>query len=157
MFILLACTVGVNKMLTFHFCKTIVLRSVRFNDKELAHPFDLHRSERLIKLIIINYSRDVTQQISSVKMVFSTYSKQRILYLHNKGFRAPSIKKMLEEEGLYVSRIGIHTFLLKFKETDCITRRLGSGRPSKITTEVKKIVEMTMRLELGNIEILKMI
>ena len=101
----------VNEKLTFRFCKTIVLRSVRFNDKKLAHPFNLRSNERLIKLIIIiiiNYSCDVTQQISSVKMVFSTYLKQRILYLHNKGFRAPSIKKMLEEEGLYVSRIGIH-------------------------------------------------
>ena len=54
-------------------------------------------------------------------------------------------EQMLEEEGLYVSRIGIHKFLVKFKETGCITRRLGSSCPSKITTEVKKIVGMTMR------------
>ena len=78
-------------------------------------------------------------------MVYSFYKKQRILYLHRKGFRPPTIKKILEKEGLKSTRIGIYKLLERFNNTGCITRQPGSGRPSKVTEEIKKIVEEQMR------------
>ena len=78
-------------------------------------------------------------------MVYSFYKKQRILYLHRKGFRPPTIKKILEKEGLKSTRTGIYKLLERFNNTGCITRQPGSGRPSKVTEEIKKIVEEQMR------------
>ena len=78
-------------------------------------------------------------------MVFTSYKKQRILYYYERRFKPPTIKKKLEEEGLYASKVGIYKFLKKFLESGCITRSVGSGRPSKITMEVKRVVEAQMQ------------
>ena len=78
-------------------------------------------------------------------MVFTSYKKQRILYYYERGFKPPTIKKKLEEEGLYASRVVIYKFLKKFLESGCITRSVGSGRPLKITMEVKRVVEVQMQ------------
>ena len=43
------------------------------------------------------------------------------------------------------SRVGIAKFWRKFEETGSIGRRPGSGRPSKITAEIKALVEDQMR------------
>ena len=43
------------------------------------------------------------------------------------------------------SRSGICKFIRRYKETGSIGRRPGSGRPSKITEEIKQIVEEQMR------------
>ena len=77
-------------------------------------------------------------------MVYSFYKKQRILYLNWKGFRPPTIQKILEKEVLTSTKIGIYKLLERFKNTGCITRRPGSGRPSKVTEEIKQIVEEQM-------------
>ena len=78
-------------------------------------------------------------------MVYSSYLKQRILYFYLKGHRAPTIRKLLLEENIKASRVGIASFLKKFEETGCLTRRPGSGRPSKATAEIKEIMEQQMR------------
>ena len=39
----------------------------------------------------------------------------------------------------------MHRFLLKFEETGSVSRRVGSGRPSKMTAEIKQLVEELMR------------
>ena len=52
--------------------------------------------------------------------------KQRILYYNLQGFKAPTIAKLLQEEGT-------------------IAQRPSSGPPSTITPEVKRIVEEQMR------------
>ena len=80
-------------------------------------------------------------------MVYSFYKKQRILYLHRKGFRPPTIQKILEKEGLTSTRIGIYKLLERFKNTGCITSQPGSGCPSKVTDEIKQIVEEQMSLD----------
>ena len=77
-------------------------------------------------------------------MVFSIYIKQRILSFYADGLRAPSISKKLFEEGFIVSRRGVYKFLQKYRQTGDIGGRLGSGRPSKITEEVKSIVDSQM-------------
>ena len=78
-------------------------------------------------------------------MVFSEYKKQRILYYDMKGYRAPTIRRLLREEKLDASRVGIAKFLKKVKATGSISRTPSSGRPSKITGEMKEIVEAKMR------------
>ena len=79
-------------------------------------------------------------------MVYSWYEKRRILYYHQCGKLPPTIAKLLEEEGtIKTSRAGVAKFIKKFELTGSIARTPGSGRPSKITTEIKQIVEEKMR------------
>ena len=78
-------------------------------------------------------------------MVYSSYKKERIIYLHSKGLKAPTIKKILAKEGMIASREEIHKFIERFKESGCCARRAGSGRPSKITDDIKRIVEIQMQ------------
>ena len=80
-------------------------------------------------------------------MVYSDYKKQRIIYLHAQGHRPPTIEKMLQQENLRCSRVGIHKFLKVYHATGSIARQPGSGRPSKVTAEIKTIVEQQMRLD----------
>ena len=80
-------------------------------------------------------------------MVFSEYKKQRILYFHAKGVKAPTIANLLHEEGLVCSRVGIAKFLRKFMHTGTFKRQPGSGRPSKIMRGIKKVVDDQMRLD----------
>lgn len=78
-------------------------------------------------------------------MVYSSYTKQRIVYYYRKGYRAPTICQLLQKEQISTTRVGIAKFLDKYEETGSIARAPGSGRPTKITAEVKEIVEAKMR------------
>ena len=81
-------------------------------------------------------------------MVFSSYVKQRILSHDSRGLRPPTIAKIpLEEEGIKVSRKGILKFLSRYRLTDTVCRQPGSGRPSKLTEEMKAIVEHQMQVD----------
>ena len=77
--------------------------------------------------------------------MFSTYKKQRILYYHLQGFKPPTIAKLLRQEDMRASRWRIHTFIQRYEETGTTSRRAGSGRPSKVTAEIRAIVEEQMR------------
>ena len=77
-------------------------------------------------------------------MVLSTYKKQRIIYLYNLGYKSPTIKKLLQEEGVAVTRQSIHRFLRVYRETGTIKRREASGRPTKLTPTVRALVEQKM-------------
>ena len=77
-------------------------------------------------------------------MVFTEYTKRRILFYHAKGRCAPTIAKLLEEEGIVVSRRGMDAFLVRVQQTRDIARRPGRGRPSMRTDEVKEVVETAM-------------
>ena len=76
--------------------------------------------------------------------MYSTYKRQRIVYYFNQGHKAPTISRLLHAEGLSASRRGIHKFLTKYLQTGSIGRRPGSGRLSKITEEIKAIVDEQM-------------
>ena len=81
-------------------------------------------------------------------MVYTRYAKQRILHFHFKeNLRALTIAKALLEEGIQTSRRGVAKFLMKYKSTGTILRCPGSGRRSKITQEVKELVEAQMHLD----------
>ena len=78
-------------------------------------------------------------------MVYSTYKQLRILFYYFKGYWSTNIHKCLMKEGMITSRSGICKFIRRYKETGSIGRRPGSGRPSKITEEIKQIVEEQMK------------
>lgn len=80
-------------------------------------------------------------------MVYSSYVQQRILSLHQEGYRAPTICRLLHEEKLTVSKSGAYYVIRKYAETGTIARRAGSGRRSKVTAEVKHMVEAQMILD----------
>ena len=54
---------------------------------------------------------------------------------------------MLAKEKLKCSRVGVAKFLKVYEATGWIARQPGSGRPSKITVEIKDKVEEQMRLD----------
>ena len=78
-------------------------------------------------------------------MIFSTDKKQRIFFFASRGLAITS--KERKKEGLKCSRIGIYKLLKKYKATGSIRRRVGSGRPPKVTAEIKEIVERQMRTD----------
>lgn len=69
------------------------------------------------------------------------------VYLSFEGHKPPKIARMLQEEGMKASRKGIANFLKRYKKTGTIARRPGSGRPSKLTEEIKRIVDEQMRTD----------
>ena len=87
----------------------------------------------VVLTVLTNY-RDVQQ-----------LQEKRILHFALMGHKAPTICRLLREEGLRTSRVGMHKFLQKYKETRSIERRPGCGRPTKMTPAVKALVERQMR------------
>ena len=75
-------------------------------------------------------------------MVYTDYKKQRILFFHSQRLSAYKIVRVLEEEGLRASKTGVLKF--KYAMTGSIGRRPGSGRPTKITPEIRRIVNEQM-------------
>ena len=57
-------------------------------------------------------------------MVFTAYTKRRILLYHGQGLCAPTIAKLLEGEGIIVSRRGVAKFILRVSREVYITREL---------------------------------
>ena len=80
-------------------------------------------------------------------MVYSEYQLKRILALRERGLKVPTIHKILVREGLPCTRVGVHAFLQRFEASGCLMRRPGSERPSKVTSEIRAMVEQQMRLD----------
>ena len=78
-------------------------------------------------------------------MVFDDYTKQRILTFFFLRHRAPTVASLLEDEGIRVSRRGVSKFLKRYLATGTILRWPESSRKTKITDEVKRVVEEQMR------------
>ena len=78
-------------------------------------------------------------------MVYNEYTKLRILHFHVQGYRPPAITKRLEDEGIVVSRRGVAKFIKRFTRRGTIARQPGSGRKTKITEDIKRVVEQQMR------------
>ena len=79
--------------------------------------------------------------------MYSLYKRQKIVYLFSKGNKPPTIARLLGEEGLSASRRGIAKFLAKYLATGSIGRRPTSGRLSKVTAEVKAIIDNKMTVD----------
>ena len=130
---------GANR--SFHnrcYCLTPILETV-------GHPFP--------NLFFFFYVK--CQQLQStgflskvyIEMVLSSCKKQFILFFYAKGCKVLTIVKILCDERLLYSRVGVAKFIKKFEEMSIITRCISSGRPSKVTAEVRQIVEDQMRLD----------
>lgn len=78
-------------------------------------------------------------------MVVNEYTKKRILFWYKKKESAPTISRILLEEGIVASRQGIQKFLCRYEQTETITRKPGSGFSSKIHDGVKSIIEDRMK------------
>ena len=94
--------------------------------------------------IVINYdkckyknpasnSANIVTSEAERRMVYSWYTKKRIIYYYEQGYRAPSIASLLLDEDIVASRVGIAKLLRRYEETKTIVRCLGSGRPTVIT------------------------
>jgi len=59
-------------------------------------------------------------------MVYSSYSKLRILQLWKKGKRAPTINALLRREGFKATRKGVDDFIKQFKSHGTIHRLVNS-------------------------------
>ena len=77
--------------------------------------------------------------------IYSSYKRQRILHYDHMGHKASTICCLLWEKGLKVSRVGIHKFLKKYRETGSIDRKAGSGIPTKLTAAIQELVERQMQ------------
>lgn len=77
-------------------------------------------------------------------MVFSTYTKQRILYLRDQGHKASV--KLLSEEHVRCTRVWIAYFLERFDKAGSINRCAGSGRPLRITVEIVLCIHLIVPL-----------
>ncbi len=70
-----------------------------------------------------------------------------------RGLNSSAVSRALADEGLAYSRKAVATLVRKFR-SHTATRKPGSGRPTKITQQVKDLVEnrckKTTRLQLPN-------
>ena len=66
------------------------------------------------------------------------------MFYYHRRINPPTISRRLSEEGITASRVGIYKFLRKYTISASIARRQGSGRRSKLTDDVKKLVDEKM-------------
>ena len=78
-------------------------------------------------------------------MVYNLYEKRRIIHFYKLGCRPPTIVKLLREENVIVTRVGVAKFIDRYIETGSLSRKPGSGRPPSITQQMQAIVEAKMR------------
>ena len=50
----------------------------------------------------------------------------------------------MQDEGIIVSRVGVWKFLCSYKKTGSLSKLEGGGRRSKITDEIKQIIDQQM-------------
>ena len=74
----------------------------------------------------------------------STNDRGLFPFLWHDEFKAPTIAKILAKENLSATRQGIQKFLKKYTECGTIGRKEGSGRKSKITAEVRRLLDEKM-------------
>jgi hypothetical protein len=78
------------------------------------------------------------------QMVYTTYMKLRILFHHFQDLKPYTIARVLDDEGVKVSRFGVHKFIQHYYELGSIDRKGGLGRPLKVTIQLKYLVEQQM-------------
>ena len=76
-------------------------------------------------------------------MVYSSYKKQRILYYYLKGYKSPSIQKLLFKEKLFTTGQGVNNFLKNYKKYWTISRQ--PGYQEEITREIKDLVNQQLQ------------
>lgn len=78
-------------------------------------------------------------------MVYSDYTKQRILSLFWRGYKISDIVGYLVlEDGIQCTRQGVRQFLKRYQLSKTISRKPGSGLPPKLTPALQQLIEDTM-------------
>ena len=67
--------------------------------------------------------------------------------LYYRGCPSPTNSKLLEDEGIFVSRRGVGKFNVRYLATGSIAQRPGSGRRTKVTEDVKRILDEQMKVD----------
>ena len=67
------------------------------------------------------------------------------MFYNSKGLLPYQILSALKVEGIFTTRQTVARFLLRYKYSGSIARKEGSGRPSKVSDYVLKLVERRMR------------
>ena len=79
-------------------------------------------------------------------MVYSDYTKQRILSLYWQGHKVSVIVEYLVlEDGIRCTKQGIRLFLKRYQKYKTIARKPGSGLPPKLTPALQKLIEDAMQ------------
>ena len=106
--------------------------------KKLCGQFNVHakvkNGERTVQRMLKEHCREHWGEAASKelrtyivptirKMVFSDYTKYRILRLRRQRNCASGISRLLQNEGISASRRGIPKFLLKYKQSGTIARQ----------------------------------
>lgn len=71
----------------------------------------------------------------------TTYQRMRIINLSNKGFKPPSIVKLLRNEDILITRQTINRILKRHREHGRTLHCQKSGRQSKITKQIKNFID----------------
>ena len=75
-------------------------------------------------------------------------SKKAILRLHSQDYSCSDIVQHLScEYSICVSRQTVSRFLLNYRRSNSLTRKMGSGRPSKIIPDILRVVEAKMQAD----------
>ena len=79
-------------------------------------------------------------------MVFSDYTKLRILSLFWQGCKVSTIvESLVLEDEILVSKQGVCQFLKRYRDTRSIARKPGSGLPAKLSPNIQKLIDDTMQ------------
>ena len=79
-------------------------------------------------------------------MVYSDYAKQRILSLYWQGCKVSTIVEFLVlEDGITSTKQGVRQFLKRYRLTQTIARKPGSGLSPKLSPALLKLVEERMQ------------
>ena len=85
-------------------------------------------------------------------MVYSDYTKLRILSLYWRGCRiAEIVEYLILEDGIASTKQGVRQFLKRYENTNCIARKPGSGIPPKLSPDLQKLIEDVMILSVLDI------
>ncbi len=78
-----------------------------------------------------------------VSMVYTDYTKQRILSLFWRGCRISKI--VMLEDGIQCTKQGVRQFLKCYNLSKSIERKPGSGLPPKLSPQLQQVIEVAMR------------
>ena len=79
-------------------------------------------------------------------MVYSDYTKQRILSLYWRGYKISDVVEYLVlEDDIQTTKQGVRQFLKRYKLSKTIARKPGSGLPPKLSPSLQQLIENTMR------------
>ena len=73
------------------------------------------------------------------------YKKERVVFYAAQGLHAAAISRALANEGIMYSATSISRVLMKLSNGQSIARKPGPGRPTKISQQVKDLIEDQMQ------------